>query len=1051
MLNYKINREKFIKTLELYINKCTETDWLATGEIYKFHFADWLFKRVDFNKQTDEQILEISIASQDEKFDGKTKGVNFLDTPKRYGNQIIELKDIQTIRYLFEGGPLEKERIKTSLSLPKFSAWLATLIPDKFNTCPRIDLIFALEYLFDEKNLPKKGFKSFVKSQELLSILRKEIHENIDKFRGVSVKFDVLREITPVVEVWLVQDFIFFIRKHILVGKEMFTWVPLFEELATKLLSYKDKQSEIIQKLIASGIEEGLNDLNIEGETIQLKEIDPLTVFASITKYGEEKVVQIVKKLKVNFELNSETPVDAWGIPRTFPQNVWFFGYEKDREPERISILWELFEQAINSNINNDLFDKVIGLHGIGITKLTSNLYKARPSQYLTIDRNTIYYLNALAIDTNIRSLGDYFSIIEQAKEKTGLKLYEISHLAYMENNYEDFVDEKIIEDPHPDPQVRYWIYAPGANAQFWDTFYADGVMGIGWNQTGNLNNFPDRESIGKKMQEEIDSERSFSNDSLACWQFLKVIKPEDIIVAKKGVKTYIGYGIVESDYYYDPSRSDYHHLRKVRWINKGEWPEENSNIVLKTLTDITPFPEYVDKLKSLLGIEEKIEQPIVPHPNHSGEQQFWWINANPTYWNIDHFALGQEQTYTTHNDKGNKRRIYEYFTKVEPGDLIIGYQSAPILKVKAIFEVVSGITDDEEEGEIITFKIKEFFPYQASWEDLKTVSELSACEVFKNHQGSLFKLNEEEFRSICRLCRQEITKRLDPYTKQEALKEIFLNERRLDEIINSIEYKRNIILQGPPGTGKTFIAKRLAYLLSGFKDSSKVEMIQFHQSYSYEDFIQGYRPTGDGKFQLKNGVFFEFCLKAQHDPDHKYFFIIDEINRGNLSKIFGELMMLIEHDKRGKDFGIRLTYSSTENEKFFLPENLYIIGTMNTADRSLAIVDYALRRRFNFIDINPSFNDPRFAKLLSINGVDDDLINRIISRFNDLNAVISEDDNLGRWFSIGHSYFCSKPIVNESTWYRQVIDNEIRPLLREYWFDDIEKAEDNVNKLLRE
>lgn len=157
MLNHKINREKFIKTLEQYINECTETDWFATGEIYKFHFADWLFRRVDFNKQTDEQILEISIASQHEKFDGKTKGVNFLDTPKRYGNQIIELKDIQTIRYLFEGGLLEKERIKTSLSLPKFSAWLATLIPHKFNTCPRIDLIFALEYLFDEKNLPKKA------------------------------------------------------------------------------------------------------------------------------------------------------------------------------------------------------------------------------------------------------------------------------------------------------------------------------------------------------------------------------------------------------------------------------------------------------------------------------------------------------------------------------------------------------------------------------------------------------------------------------------------------------------------------------------------------------------------------------------------------------------------------------------------------------------------------------------------------------------------------------------------------------------------------------
>jgi 5-methylcytosine-specific restriction endonuclease McrBC GTP-binding regulatory subunit McrB len=161
--------------------------------------------------------------------------------------------------------------------------------------------------------------------------------------------------------------------------------------------------------------------------------------------------------------------------------------------------------------------------------------------------------------------------------------------------------------------------------------------------------------------------------------------------------------------------------------------------------------------------------------------------------------------------------------------------------------------------------------------------------------------------------------------------------------------------------------------------------------------------------------------------------------------------MMLIEPDKRGKEFGIRLTYSGAENEKFFLPNNLYIIGTMNTADRSLAIVDYALRRRFVFVDINPAFHDPRFASLLMENGVGDDLVNKIISRLDDLNQTISGDNNLGRWFAIGHSYFCSKPRVTDSIWYEQVIYNEIKPLLREYWFDDVDKAEDYVKNLLRD
>ena len=189
------------------------------------------------------------------------------------------------------------------------------------------------------------------------------------------------------------------------------------------------------------------------------------------------------------------------------------------------------------------------------------------------------------------------------------------------------------------------------------------------------------------------------------------------------------------------------------------------------------------------------------------------------------------------------------------------------------------------------------------------------------------------------------------------------------------------------------------------------------------------------------------------HSPEQtakKYFFIIDEINRGNLSKIFGELMMLIENDKRGKEFGIKLTYSSQNSEKFYIPDNLYIIGTMNTADRSLAIVDYALRRRFVFIDIKPAFSNKGFEELLRSNNISAKIIALIRSRMEDLNAMISADNNLGRWFNVGHSYFCLPNKDSDESWYRHIISNEIGPLLREYWFDDEEKAEENINKLKR-
>ena len=601
--------------------------------------------------------------------------------------------------------------------------------------------------------------------------------------------------------------------------------------------------------------------------------------------------------------------------------------------------------------------------------------------------------------------------------------------------------------------KVKYWLYAPGRNAKYWDTYFKENIMGIGPNAIGNYQSFDTRDDITKKMKELFGADNRYSNDSLADWQFIKEIKPGDIIIAKKGTKVYLGYGIVQSDHYYDPQRSDYHNLRKVKWLTNSIYPEPDGKIVIKALTDITKYPEYVNKLVKLLNIDTVKQEPIPAKKTiiDFGSSSFWWINANPKYWSIDNFKEGQEQTYTTHNEKGNKRRVYEYFKQLKPGDLIIGYQSTPSLRVKALFEVISGITENDEEGEVITFRIKEFFPYQPTWEELKDNPLLVDCEVFSNNQGSLFKLREDEFNTIVNICKEGISEEIELYSLNDALAEIFLKEDQLKNIIELLEYKKNLILQGPPGTGKTFIAKRLAHLFLGKKDPSKIEMIQFHQSYAYEDFIQGYRPTVDGIFQLQNGIFYDFCLKAQRDPNEKYFFIIDEINRGNLSKIFGELMMLIEHDKRGQQFGIKLAYSGSDSDRFYIPENLYIIGTMNTADRSLAIVDYALRRRFVFVDIKPAFNHPGFENQLKSNNIQESLIKLIKDRMSELNATISEDSNLSKWFAVGHSYFCATVKNPDINWYKNVIKNEIGPLLHEYWFDDEEKAEENIRKLIRD
>jgi len=209
---------------------------------------------------------------------------------------------------------------------------------------------------------------------------------------------------------------------------------------------------------------------------------------------------------------------------------------------------------------------------------------------------------------------------------------------------------------------------------------------------------------------------------------------------------------------------------------------------------------------------------------------------------------------------------------------------------------------------------------------------------------------------------------------------------------------------------------------------------VQFHQSYAYEDFILGYKPNAEGGFSLKQGVFYTFCKKAQADLGRDYFFIIDEINRGNLSKIFGELLMLIENDYRGET--VKLAYS---DEPFCVPSNLHLIGMMNTADRSLALIDYALRRRFSFFSMKPAFGSEGFVKYLK--QLNSEKLNRTIEAVERLNEEIAKDHSLGDGFCIGHSYFCNQKEFSEQ-WLKCVVEFDILPMLREYWFDDDTKYE---------
>ena len=285
-------------------------------------------------------------------------------------------------------------------------------------------------------------------------------------------------------------------------------------------------------------------------------------------------------------------------------------------------------------------------------------------------------------------------------------------------------------------------------------------------------------------------------------------------------------------------------------------------------------------------------------------------------------------------------------------------------------------------------------------------------------------------------------------YTVKSIIEEgCFLDEENLNKIIDRLRLKKNLILQGPPGTGKTWLAKRLGYSIIGSKDHKRLRSFQFHPNLSYEDFVRGYRPSENEKLELVDGPFMQ-AIEAAKKSDQPYVVVIEEINRGNPAQIFGEMLTLLEADKRNSDESLELTYQRA-NERIFIPNNLYVIGTMNIADRSLALVDLALRRRFAFVSLEPSLNDKWKDWVIQKCGIDRDFAVEIKRRIDNLNQMISSDQSLGPQYQIGHSFVTPTEVIeNSKTWFEQVVETEIGPLIEEYWFENIDKAKDIQKEL---
>lgn len=820
---------------------------------------------------------------------------------------------------------------------------------------------------------------------------------------------------------------------------KQFTWIPFYKEFAQKLLQFRNNRTPLVDWIYVN-LQGYINHLKDAPDGRRVPDVDPFTVFAIINRsITYEKKINICTKFKSFLNISTPVPHDFSGVSEMNNQRSNFMYFVDKRKDGDIERLWSVFENAVLDK-NIELSYNALSNQGLIKFNLTFGLFWIRPDKYLALDGNSKSFLKSLGItfdDSKFLPYSEYERVMQElnaliASGAYGFSNYaEFSYAAYKRNDGASTRDvPKSNNYKSSKSTISYWTYSPGVNASKWQLCMDEGIMCVGWDALGDLLQYSSREDMRNEIKIHYPTEGNAKNDSLAVWQFVHDMKPGDVVYAKKGMSKIVGRGIVESDYYFDDNYSEFKHFRKVRWTHVGEWATDDKH-AMKTLTNVSKYTDYIERLNNLIDGKESSEV------EESSDKKYWWLVANPKIWSLSNLNVGEEQAYRLYNDEGHKRRIFKHFLNAKEGDVVIGYESSPTQQIVALL-VVSKAND----GETIVFKKTETLSAPIDFSNLRRISDLKDMEYMKNQQGSFFMVTPDEYDVIMELIREDNpshkVEKKEIYNRSKFLDEVFISFKDYEQLERLLLRKKNLILQGAPGVGKTFAAKRLAYAIMGEKDDDRVMQVQFHQNYSYEDFVMGYKPNEDGGFELKNGLFYRFCKRAAADSERKYFFIIDEINRGNLSKIFGELLMLIENDYRDKP--IQMSY---RDEMFSVPSNIYIIGMMNTADRSLAMIDYALRRRFSFFEMKPGYESTCFVEYK--NKLMDPYFDKLVKAIVELNKVIEEDDSLGSGFCIGHSYLCN---LESGYDLEGIVEYDIIPMLREYWFDNDSKFNQEAQKL---
>ena len=816
-----------------------------------------------------------------------------------------------------------------------------------------------------------------------------------------------------------------------------FEWINFYSEFATKLLEFKDNRAELIADIQSaySAINMKLPKLESEDSII---DIDPFTVFGLFNKgITNANRIAILESFATVFNIKSKVPDNFDGIPVLNNLKATYYGFKDDRQAADIDNLWGLYESAINlaekdDAANREIFTKWYDtVHDqLGIRwNITMGLYWIRPYEFINLDSRNRWFI----VDSDNMPV----DFVNSVKKKLNKVPYAAEYLAIKDACLHALQDGNYEYKNYPELSYRAWIVSEQVNqekaevkgkksskAAFlrWFAPLIQALRDLG----GSATPAEARAKIIENEQlseDEINETRGKNN----------VNKFENEVAFARNYLVNAGY----------IDKSVYGIWALTEAGKSVDMTSEMASDIFKNVLSSSPSKQG----KNIAALADEDVHTVRYWLYAPGEGSCMWDEFYTSgIMAIGWGEIGDLSTFDSKDAMKIKMRevideslsyknaahaTWQFANEMKIGDIVFVKKGMHQIIGRGV--VMSDYEyDDTRDDEYKNIRQVDW-THNGEWPHpgqavMKTLTDITSYTDYVEKLNSLFEDETEDA--------EDVEKTYPPYTKEDFLSEVFMSEEEYEKLSGILRIKKNIILQGAPGVGKTFAAKRIAFSMMGIKDVERVMMVQFHQSYSYEDFIMGFRPSTDG-FELKRGAFYNFCKKAEIDGDNDYFFIIDEINRGNLSKIFGELFMLIENDKRG--VSLQLLYS---DEKFSVPKNIYIIGMMNTADRSLAMLDYALRRRFAFFEIKPGFTTDGFREYRM--SLENEKFDKMIACVESLNNVISNDESLGDGFCIGHSYFCNLlPDTIDDQVLSGIVEYELIPLLKEYWFDEPAKVKD--------